>query len=61
MEGDFAQVNNSFTLQKPKFVENVNVSRQCELLVLWDASMKACTTGIHLHTYVRIEIEYLLC
>ena len=46
------------TLKIPKFVENVNVSRQCELLVFCDVSMKAYANS-NLPAYWKIEC--LLC
>ena len=41
MEGDFRQVKPLLTLKISRFVGNVIVSKQCELLVFCDASMKA--------------------
>ena len=44
-------------LKIPRFVGNVNISRQCELLVFCDASMKAYATAI----YLRIEKQNTFC
>ena len=44
-------------LKIPRFVGNVNTSRQCELLVFYDASMKAYATAM----YLRIEKQNTFC
>ena len=48
------------SLKIPRFVGNVNVSRQCEVLVFYDASMKAYATVIYLCIEKRIPV-LILC
>ena len=57
MEGVLDKLKPVVTLKIPRFVGNVNVSESYELLVFYDASMKAYTTAI----YFCIEKQNAFC